>query len=143
VSPLTLRGRQVRTRIYDPALVGQLAVALLAVGALWFATGLLAAPDRTHVTVVNPTDYDIDIAVHAPESSSVAVFGRVERGSSRTQPHLIDPGDDWVLTFRRGAADLGELRLSRDELDDLDHRVEIPPEVTRTAQDLGLTASPE
>ena len=143
MSPLTLRGRQVRTRIYDPALVGQLAVALLAVGGLWFATGLLAAPDRTDLTVANPTEYDIDIAVHAPDSSSVAVFGRVERGDTRTQPHLLDPGDDWVLSFRRGATDLGELRLTRDELDEMGHRLDIPPDVTRRAQDLGLTPSPD
>jgi hypothetical protein len=138
-----LRGRQVRTRIYDPAVVGQLAVALLAVGALWFAAGLLAAPDRTELTVANPTEYDIDIVVHAPDSSSVAVFGRVDRGETRTQPHLIDPGDDWVLSFRRGATDLGELRLTRAELDETDHRLEIPPEVARRAQDLGLAPSPD
>jgi hypothetical protein len=138
-----MRGRQVRTRLYDPAVVAQLAVAVLAVGTLWFATGILAVPDRTPVTVVNGTEWDIDVAVHAPGASARTVFGRVDRGDTRTQPRLIDPGDEWVFAFRHGAVDLGELRLSRDELHDLDNTVDVPPEVIQRAEDLGLTPSPE
>jgi hypothetical protein len=138
-----MRGRQVRTRLYDPAMVAQLAVAVLAVGTLWFAVSILALPARTDVTVVNDTDYDIDVAVHASGQSAVAVFGRVDRGDTRTQPHLLDPGDDWVFTFRHGADDLGKLHLSRAELDRLDHQIQIPPEVVRRAQDLGLAPSPQ
>ena len=142
MTPLTMRGRQVRTRLYDPAVVAQLAVAVLAVGTLLFAMSILALPDRTPVTVVNGTDWDIDVAIHAPGASARTVFGRVDRGDTRTQPGLIDPGDEWVFAFRHGGTDLGELRLSRGELDDLDHTVEVPPEVTQKARDLGLTPSP-
>jgi hypothetical protein len=143
VTSLTMRGRQVRTRLYDPALVAQLAIAVLAAGTLWFASGTLALPARTDVTVVNDTDYDIDVAVHARGEDALTVFGRVDRGDTRTQPNLLDPGDAWVIAFRHGATDLGELRLTRDELDDLDHTVEIPPDVIRRARSLGLQPSPE
>jgi hypothetical protein len=138
-----MRTRQVRTRLYDPALVAQLAVVALAVGTVWFAVGVLAMPDRSDVTVVNGSDYDLDVVVHGPHEDAGVAFGRVDRGRTRTQPHLIDPGDEWVFEFSHGAADLGELRMTQDQLDDLDHQVDIPAEITRRARAEGLTPSPE
>jgi hypothetical protein len=143
VPPLTMRGRQVRTSLYDPAMVAQLAVAVLAVGTLWFAVSILDLPSRTEVTVVNSSDYDIDVAVHGQDESALTLFGRVDRGETRTQARLLDPGDDWVFVFRQGGTDLGELRLTRGELDDLDHTVDIPPEVISRARSQGLTPSPQ
>jgi hypothetical protein len=69
------------------------------------------------------------------------VFGRVERGVTRTQPNLIDPGDEWVISFRHRGIDLGELRLSDGELDELDHTVEVPGEVSAKAREAGLHPS--
>jgi hypothetical protein len=143
VTSLTTRSRQARTRLYDPALVAQLAVVALAIGTLLFAVGVLALPARSDVTVVNGSDYDLDVVVHGPHDDTAVVFGRVDRGRTRTQPHLLDPGDEWVFEFSHGATDLGELRLTQDQLDDLDHQVDIPVEITRRARAEGLTPSPE
>jgi hypothetical protein len=142
VTPLTTRGRQVRTRLYDPGLVAQLAVVVLAVGVLLFVQSFLAVPDKVAVTVVNPTDYDIDVTVRTPDTTTRTVFGRVERGGSRLQPHLIDPGSEWVLTFGHDGTELAELRLSADELDDLGHTIEVPPEVIGKARAADLLPTP-
>lgn len=143
MSSLTTRGRQVRTRLYDPAMVAQLAVAALAVGAFWFTQGILALPDKVGVTVTNPTEYDIDVDVRAPDTATRAVFGRVEGGAARTQSHLLDPGESWVFVFRHDGVEVGELRLSEAELEDLGHTVEVPPEVTAEARAAGLTPTPD
>jgi hypothetical protein len=142
VTSLTTRGRQARTRIYDPAIVAQLAVVVLTVGALWVAQSLLAMPDKVAVTVANPTEYDVDVEVRAPDAAAVTVFGRIERGSTRTQPNLLDPGEEWLISFRHEGSDLGELRMSDAELDDLGHTIEVPSEVAAEALAAGLTPSP-
>jgi hypothetical protein len=142
VTPLTTRGRQVRTRLYDPGMVAQLAVVVLAVGVLLFVQSFLTVPDKVAVTVVNPTDYDIDVTVRTPDTTTRTIFGRVERGGTRLQPRLIDPGREWVLTFSHDGTELAELRLSADELDDLGHRIEVPPEVTSKARDADLLPTP-
>jgi len=143
VTPLTMRGRQVRTRLYDPAMVAQAAVAVLTVGGLWTVQSFLAGPDKVEVTIVNPTEYDLDVLVRSPDSAARTVFGRVERDDTRTQPNLIDPGAEWVVTFHHDGTELGELRLSGDDLDDLGHTIEVPPEVTTRADEAGLVPTPE
>jgi hypothetical protein len=143
VTPLETRSRQVRSRLYDPAVVAQLAVGVLAVGTLWSVQSLLAGPDKVEVTVVNPTEYDLDVTVRAPGDDARTLFGRVEREDRRTQPHLIDPGAEWVVAFGHDGIDLGELRLSDDELDHLGHTIEVPPEITTRAQEAGLAPTPD
>jgi hypothetical protein len=143
VNRLTTRARTARTRIYDPTLVAQVAVAVVALGAVLLAAHQLALPPRTEVTVANDTAYDVDVVVHAPDQHGVVVFGRVGHGLTRSQPHLIDVGDDWVFSFRHGGDELGELRMSRQDLEGLDHRVDVPADVARRAQDLGFHPAPD
>lgn len=142
MTSLTTRGRQVRTRLYDPAMVAQLAIAVLAVGALLFAESTLSMPAKVGLTVTNPTEYDVDVVVRAPGAAEATMFGRVERGGSRTQPHLIDPGESWEIVFRHDGVVLAELRLTDAELDELGHRIEVPPEVVVEAQDAELVPTP-
>jgi hypothetical protein len=141
VSSLTTRTRQVRTSLYNPATVAQLAIAVLAVGTFWFAHSILSLPARAEVTVVNDTDYALDVAVRAPDDQSVATFGRVERGGQRTQSRLLDPGGRWVFTFAHDGIEVGELELTHDQSAEMHGTVEVPPEVGRRARSLGLQPS--
>jgi hypothetical protein len=109
----------------------------------WFAHSVLALPERTEATVVNGTDYTLDVAVGAPGEDAVTTFGRIERGGRRTQPHLLDPGDQWVFTFSHDGTGLGELHLTEQEIADAHGTVEVPADVTRRAQSLGLQPSPD
>jgi hypothetical protein len=143
VSSLITRTRQVRTSLYNPATVAQLAIAVLAVGTFWFAHSILSLPARAEVTVANDTDYALDVAVRAPGDQSVTTFGRVERGGERTQSRLLDPGDRWVFTFAHDGVEVGELELTRDEIAAMHGTVEVPPEVGRRARSLGLQPSPD
>jgi hypothetical protein len=138
----TLRGRQVQLSRTSPALVAQAAVVAVTAGALWFTAGRLTAPDTVEATVVNDTQYDVDVVVSSGGDAGLQPFGRVPRESTRVQPTFIDPGDEWVVAFSYGSNPLGEVRLTAADLAGTDHTIEVPPEIAARAQDLGLEPPP-
>jgi hypothetical protein len=142
VTPSTLRGHQVHIRKTNPALVAQAAVVAVTVGTLWFSAGRLAAPGTVEASVVNDTAYDVDVVVSADGGGGRQPFGRVEAESTRVQPHFLDPGDSWVVSFTYGSNELGELRLTGADLDRDGHTIRVPPEVVTRAQALGLEPPP-
>jgi hypothetical protein len=117
-------------------------VVVVTAGALWFTAGRLTAPDTVEATVVNDTDFDVDVVVSGAGDTGLQPFGRVERNATRVQSHFIDPGDEWVVAFSYGSNPLGEVRLTAADLAGADHTIEVPPEIASRAEDLGLQPPP-
>ena len=105
-----------------------LRMALVALGiAVWLvAMGrLLAGPSFVErIVVVNPTAYDVEVAVTDGERDGWLGLGAVEDGTTQQFQAVLDQGDVWIVRFADGKG--GELQLTRDELRRVGWRIEVP-----------------
>jgi hypothetical protein len=113
----------------------------LVVALLWLAACSGPPPRVDRITIVNPTDYDLNVDVAGPERGSWLPVAIVEAGSEDITEEVIDQGEVWVFRFLHWGDPVGELSLSRDELLRDDWRVEVPGDVEERLQQLGRPPS--
>ena len=109
---------------------------LVLVMVLWVAAcaGPPLRVDR--ITIVNPTAYDLDVDVAGPERGGWLPVVIVEADSEDVAEEVIDQGEVWVFRFLHWGDPVGELSLTRAELEGASWRVEVPPEVEERLQQL-------
>jgi hypothetical protein len=101
-----------------------------------------AVVDR--LTVINATGYDLEISVTDADRDGWTPLGRVRGGETKEHSHVNDVGDVWIFRFEYpGPVDAGELRLTRDALEDDRWRVRVPDDVGRTLRRKGIEPSRE
>ncbi len=96
-----------------------------------------APPTVERIEIVNPTDYDVTVDVSGPDSQGWLPLSIAEHGSSVTVREVIDQGENWSFRFRHFGETVGEVSMSRDELEATGWLVEIPAEVGERLRDLG------
>lgn len=116
---------------------GLLALSLLLAACM----GLPPTVDR--ITIVNPTDYDLDVEVSGEDREGWLPVAIVEAGEEDVAQGVIDQGDVWIFRFRHLGDPIGELSLTRAELERSGWRVEVPDEVAERLQELGRRPSTE
>ena len=113
-------------------------MALVALGiAAWLvAIGrLLAGPSFVErIVVVNPTAYDVEVAVTDGGRDGWLGLGAVEDGATQQFQAVLDQGDVWIVRFAEGKG--GELQLTRDELRRAGWRIEVPHDTEAAASTL-------
>lgn len=78
-----------------------LVVAAVAPAALLGATGVLEPPATVaRLTIANPTDYDLAVAVGRPGDDDVVRLFTVIHGHTSSTAHVPDQGDDWRIELR-------------------------------------------
>jgi hypothetical protein len=85
--------------------------------------------DVAHIdrlTVVNPTAYDIGVEVTDGDRDGWLTLGDAHDRTATSFEEVLDQGKVWILRFAEGEA--SELRLTREELERADWRVELPVE---------------
>jgi len=95
------------------------------------------------ITIANPTGYDLDVAVTSEDRGGWLPVAIVEARSEELVPEVIDQGDVWIFRFVHWGDQMGELRLTRAELERNDWQVEVPAEIEERLQDLGRPMSGE
>lgn len=66
-----------------------------------------------------------------------------ESGSSDVAREVIDQGEVWIFRFRHWGEPVGELRMTRGELERSGWRVEVPETVSEHLRDLGRPETTE
>lgn len=137
------RARPVRRR-FRRLIRDDITVALLcAASALPVTAFLVAGPAFVDkVSVVNDSEYTIDVQVRGHEGEGWMSVNRVDKGSTRTREDVIDQGDVWIFRFRSQGEEGGELRTTRGDLEEDDWTIEVPEEVIRQLRRVGAPPSP-
>jgi hypothetical protein len=115
----------------------------LIVIALFVASCSGRPPTVERITIANPTGYDLDVEVTDEDRDGWLPVAIVEAGSEDVVHEVIDQGEVWIFRFRHFGDPVGELSLTRAELERNGWRVEVPPEVEERLQQLGRPTSEE
>jgi hypothetical protein len=89
------------------------------------------------ITILNGTDYDLDVEVSGEHRQGWLPVAIVEAGSTDVSEEVIDQGHVWVFRFRHWGDPVGELSLNRAELEESGWRVEVPEAVSERLRELG------
>jgi hypothetical protein len=89
------------------------------------------------ITIANPSGYDLDVDVTGGERDRWLPVAIVEAESEDVVREVIDQGETWIFRFVHWGDQVGELTLSRGELERNGWRVEIPGEVEQRLEELG------
>jgi hypothetical protein len=89
------------------------------------------------ITIVNPTDYEIDVHVSGREQDLWLPVTIVEAHTEDVAEQVIDQGDRWTFRFLYAGDPLEEVSLTRPELERSGWRVVIPPELGQRLRELG------
>jgi hypothetical protein len=111
------------------------------VSLLWLTacSGPPSTVDR--IAIVNPTAYDLDVDVAGPERDGWLPVAIAEARSERVAEEVIDQGQVWMFRFLHWGDPVGELSLTRAELEETGWRVEVPGEVEERLRQLGRPPS--
>jgi hypothetical protein len=98
-------------------------------------------PTVDRITVVNPTDYELDLHVTGRARERWLPVAIVGARSEDFVEEVIDQGDVWIFRFLHWGDPVEEISLSRAELERNGWRVEIPDELGGRLQGLGRPPS--
>lgn len=119
-----------------------LAIVVSGLVALIITVLLVDNPSRVSITVVNPTQYELTIAVAKPGHPGWLPLVVIEPGQERLLDGTIDQGREWLFRFSGQGRDGGEIAMTRDELRNDDWRFVVPQEVVDQLQKAGATPPP-
>jgi hypothetical protein len=111
--------------------------------ALFVSACLGLPPTVERITIANPTGYDLDVDVTSKDRDGWLPVAIVAAESQVVSKDVIDQGGVWIFRFVHGGDPVGELRLTRAELERNSWRVEVPAEVEVRLQELGRPTSGE
>jgi hypothetical protein len=118
-------------------------VAAAAVLVIVAASHLLAGPSFIpRITVVNGTDYALDVDATKAGHQGWLPIGTARQHSTTVFEQVADEGDQWVFRFRTEGIDGGELRVSRTALEQARWRIEVPTSVADQLKAAGATPTP-
>ena len=117
-----------------------LVVALLGVRVF---TDAIAAPEVVdRVTIVNETDYGVDVSVRGDDDDTWLRLGRALPREETQRELVLDQGDVWVVSFDRGGVVGGEIELERSALAANGWKIDVPVEVSTRLGEAGLVPNP-
>jgi hypothetical protein len=93
------------------------------------------------ITVVNPTVYDLDVDVTDQARDGWLPLAIVGARSEKVAQEVLDQGDQWIFRFLHWGDPVGELSLTRTELERSGWRVEVPEQIQERLQQLGRPPS--
>ena len=144
MSPIDVGTRPARTGSRAPLIALLLVAALAGLALLRVASVAMATPDTVdHVTIVNETQYGVDVDLRSSEASSRLLLGRALPGTSTGRNQVLDAGDVWIFSFLRAGVDAGEVELTRDQLESADWRVTVPDSVVAAIEQSGQVPYPD
>jgi hypothetical protein len=108
---------------------------------VWLAACSGPAPTVDEITVANPTDYELEIDVTGEDRDGWLPVTIVQARSEAVARGVIDQGEIWIFRFRYVGEAVGELSLSREELERSGWRLDVPEEVEERLQQIGTPQS--
>ena len=109
-----------------PIIATIVVVAVLMVASL----ELLNEPNHvSRVTIANPSEYALDVAVTSGGRHGWLALSGVPVGATRDFHDVLDQGNTWVFSFRAQGRDGGELSMSRADLEASGWNITVPAQV--------------
>lgn len=131
-------------RAAGPPLARMIISVLVVVAAAVMLSGgilsLLEEPERTDVTVDNPTAYPVHVRVESAEEGSGLGLGTAHSESSRTFTGVVDQGERWRFEFRYGGIDAAEVIVTRDDV--AAGPIVVPSSAGRVLREAGVATPP-
>jgi hypothetical protein len=112
---------------------------LLVLGVL--LTSCSSPPTVGRITIANRTDYNLDTEVTGRDRESWLPLAIVEARSEAVVQEVIDQGETWIFRFVHRGRPVGEVSLTRAELERSDWRVEVPEQIQQRFQQPGSPPS--
>jgi hypothetical protein len=101
-------------------------------------SGCLGPPPTVdRITIANPTDYQLGVDVTGEDRQGWLPLTTLEPRSEYTVGEVIDQGQIWIFRFLYLGDPVGEVSVTRDELEGNGWRVVVPDEVERRLRELG------
>jgi hypothetical protein len=123
--------------------IDAVAIVIAIAAVLVAGTVLLDEPARIdHLTVANPTPYDVSVAVAPDAGGSWLPFAAVDVGTTREFRDVLDQGDTWVFRFRAQGQAAGDLSVSRADLAAAGWEITVPKAVVTQLRQLDVPPSP-
>ena len=96
---------------------------------VFLLTACSGAPETVErIEIVNPTDYTVGVEVSGDRHLWLPL-SLVDKGASVSVRDVIDQGERWTFRFRHFGETIGEISLSRAQLESAGWRLEVPSEV--------------
>lgn len=112
----------------------------MAAALLIAVSSLLVDHDRVTMTLDNPSEYEISVAVRTPHEGTLTRLGTLGPGSTRTVTGVIDPGDEWHFEFSYAGVDGGMLTVPAEI--GAAGPIVVPEHVSERLAEAGLERSP-
>jgi hypothetical protein len=126
------------SRRRDLPIVGLVVAGIVAVFVLMSTT--LREPDHVdRLTLVNPTEYGVNVTVRSAPEQGRFSLGWSESTQERELREVPDLGETWIFAFSYAGVDAGEVTVSRAALAGADWRLEVPATVAQPIRAAGLT----
>jgi len=107
------------------------AAATIAISLLFLGASLLDLPALVpRVTAVNPGEYQVNVDVGRAGHAGSTDLGTLDREATKVLEEIADQGPTWVFRFSYGKMPVGELTVSRIQLERDGWKFTVPPEVT-------------
>jgi len=123
--------------------IDAVAIVIAIAAVLVVGTVLLDGPARVdHLTVTNPTPYDVSVTVAPDADGSWLPLAAVDLGTTRQFRDVLDQGDTWVFRFRAQGHDAGDLSISRADLAASGWEITVPDAIVTQLRQLDAPLSP-
>jgi hypothetical protein len=129
MSPVLTRPSDARVKRRSDLLM-VVGAAIAGVAALLGAFALVRAPDVvTDVTLVNRTGEMLDVDVRGESDGELVALAVLPPRGNVQVPDVVDQGDTWVFEVSREGRALGNIRLTRAQLERDGWRVVLPAQL--------------
>ena len=122
------------------ATIGIGAVAALVVLPLLGA--LAREPGRVDLTIVNRTEYDVEVTVTGGRAGAALALGTARKRSTTEVGEVLDVGETWIFRLTAQGQDAGDVRTTRRQLEQDQWRIEFSPALGEALADRGVPPPP-
>jgi len=119
-------------------------IAIIVVVAVLMAASLEWLDEPNHVsrvTIANPSEYALDVAVTSGGRHGWLALSGVPVGATRDFHDVLDQGNTWVFSFRAQGRDGGEMSMTRADLDASGWNITVPGQVLDRLRAAGAQAN--
>lgn len=100
------------------------------VGVIFMAVPMLEPPPTVNrLTIINSTDYRVEVSVRGSPDGSEQRFGAMRPDSVSTRDNVVDQGSEWIFDVSHAGASVGETVVARSDLAAREWTFEIPDRV--------------
>ncbi len=122
--------------------IGTAAAAVVVLVTVLAVSPLLRGPNFVpHLTLVNPTAYEVNVEASGSSGAGWIDLGTVPREREVALEGVADEGQEWTFRFSSGGVFASEMVLSRADLEHDNWRVSIPVGIAVPLHDAGLPTS--